>query len=146
MKKNKLFRVLMHAGFFLLFISLLACSKKETIVEERFPDGSEKIVKTYKVKGDDKSLIKEIRFYANGKKEFEGEYKNNLKHGEWTYWYKNGFVWSEGFFHEGKSDGIRKVYHENGQLYYEGEYDKGKAIGTWIFYDENGNEIKKESY
>lgn len=132
--------------YFVLCLFAVSCSQKETVVEERFPDGSDKLVVTYKVKGDDKEKIKELKYYPNGNKEYEGEYKNGKKHGEWIYWYKNGFVWSEGEFYEDKSDGIRKVYHENGQLYYEGEYDEGKQISKWTFYDENGNRIKVETY
>jgi antitoxin component YwqK of YwqJK toxin-antitoxin module len=144
--KNKTTQPLVIGLLLLFILSITACSHKETIVEEKFPDGSDKLVCTYKVKGDNKELIFEVQYYANGNKEYEGEYKDSLKHGDWIYWYENGFVWSEGFFYENKSDGIRKVYHENGQLYYEGEYDKGKQIGKWIFYDENGQRIKEETF
>jgi antitoxin component YwqK of YwqJK toxin-antitoxin module len=143
---NKTTQILSLALLLLFTLSITACGHKETIVEEKFPDGSDKVVRTYKIKGDKKELIFELKYYPNKNKEYEGEYKNDQKHGDWIYWYENGFVWSEGAFYENKSDGIRKVYHENGQLYYEGEYDKGKQVGKWVFYDENGKLIKEETF
>lgn len=127
------------SGFLFL---LLSCGKREIrIVEERWPDGREKIVRYYD--NSNNHLYKEERFYQNGNKQMQGTFRNGKKDGVWYYWYENGQLWSEGNFENGLSHGYRKVYYPNRQLYYEGEFQKGKAVGTWKFYDEQGRLIKQ---
>lgn len=133
--------------FFLFLLSvLISCSSGPEIrvVEQSWPSGREKIVKFYVEKGNQKELVKEIRYYQNGRKEIEGRYKNGKRHGKWTYWYDNGNVWSEGEYKNGKSHGYRKVYHPNGKLFYEGNYKNDKPVGAWKFYDEKGRFVKEE--
>ena len=52
----------------------------------------------------------------------KGYYRNNLKEGDWRYWF------------------------ENGQLSSFGHYNHGKRIGEWVFYRENGTVAARESY
>jgi antitoxin component YwqK of YwqJK toxin-antitoxin module len=132
--------------FFSLILFVFSCSSGPEIrvVEETWPGGKEKTVKYYKENGNTKILVREELFYENGSKQQEGTYKNEERHGSWTYWYDNGNIWSKGEFKNGKSEGIRQVYHPNGKLYYEGEYRDGKPVGVWKFYDEEGRFIKEE--
>jgi antitoxin component YwqK of YwqJK toxin-antitoxin module len=116
------------------------------IVEDTWPSGREKTVRFYSVKNDIKELLKEIKYYENGRKEVEGSYKKEKRHGKWIYWYDNGNVWSEGEFKTGLSHGYRKVYYPNGKLHYEGTFKDDKPVGTWKFYDEFGRFIKEEKY
>jgi len=144
MKSNRFF-----SGVFLVLLFLcFSCSSGPEIkvVEQSWPSGREKVVRFYVEKGDKKELVREIRYYENGKKEIEGKIKNGERHGQWTYWYDNGNMWSEGEYKDGKSHGYRKVYHPNGALFYEGKYKNDQPVGTWKFYDDQGRFVKEETY
>ncbi len=132
-----------------LFSALLlmtACSKTVEETTESYPDGSPLLVRTFKVRENVKEMIKEVRFYENHQKQYEGEFRNNKKDGRWTVWYNNGKVWSEGDFKNGVAHGERLNYYENGQLHIEGQYTDGKMSGTWITYDENGKVMSETDY
>ena len=57
---------------------------------------------------------KDEKYYSNGNKEYEIEYKNGIQ------------------------DGDTKTYYETGQLKYAGKYQGGKRIGKHISYYPNG--------
>lgn len=61
-------------------------------------------------------------FYENGKPRFKGIYKNNLMHGCWEF------------------------YRKNGTLMRSGSFKEGKQVGTWVTYDSNGKEYKKTEF
>jgi antitoxin component YwqK of YwqJK toxin-antitoxin module len=133
---------------FLLIFPLLffvSCQSKLTEeIIEKHPDGTPKLVRYYSIDGQVKELAKEIQYYPNHNKFYEGEFKNNRKNGSWTVWYQNGNIWSEGFYDNGLDDGKRTGYYETGKKHFEGRYKKGKMTGTWKFWDEKGvlaNEI-----
>ncbi|MCF8303168.1 MAG: hypothetical protein K9I94_07830 [Bacteroidales bacterium] len=133
----------------LLILTILitgACSTREKVIAEKFPDGSPKIIEIYEGSDQDKTLVKRIAYYDNEHKRVEGQFKNGEKNGQWTYWYESGHKWSEGYFKDGKSHGMRTVWHENGNKYIEGEYRKGKRIGKWKFWNEQGELIKTKDY
>ncbi len=135
-------------SFVLIFLLIqTACESKLTeVVEEKFADGSPKIVRFYKEVESKKVLVSETIYYPNHNKKIEGEFKNGERHGKWTAWFENGVLQSEGFFKEGKNSGIRKVYYENGNKYYEGKYKNDKPIGRWIFYNTNGSISQEIDY
>lgn len=60
--------------------------------------------------------------YAHGVLITKGFYKNDLKHGFWTY------------------------YDENGRIFQQGEYNNDKPIGKWITYYSNGSVQRIENY
>lgn len=127
-----------------LLIQLTSCSKTIKVVEETYPDGSPKLEKFYIEKSEtEKILQKEITYYSNKQKQSEGEFKDDKRHGKWTFWYSNGNKWSEGYFDNGLDDGERNMWYENGQIRIEGKYDKGKQVGIWKFWDEKGNLVKE---
>ena len=127
-----------------LFIQITSCKKTIKVVEETYPDGSAKLERVYIEKENDKKeLLSETTYYSNKQKQSEGEFKNEKRHGKWTFWYSNGNKWSEGYFAEGLDDGERTMWYENGQVRIEGKYDKGKQVGIWKFWDEKGALIKE---
>jgi antitoxin component YwqK of YwqJK toxin-antitoxin module len=133
----------------LFFPALLLISCKGKTVEEiteKYPDGTPKIVRYYQVDGQVKEMTKEIRYYPNHNKFYEGEFKNNRKDGKWTVWYQNGNVWSDGFFSKGLDDGQRIGYYENGGKHFAGKYNNGKMVGTWQFWDEKGALVRELDY
>jgi len=60
---------------------------------------------------DDKST----RWYENGQKEFEGNYKDGKLDGKWTLWHENGQKSAEVNYKDGKEDGKWTWWYENGQ-------------------------------
>lgn len=133
----------------LICISLMLFSCNGTVVEEvveSHPDGTPKLVKYYHEDGNVRDLVKEMQYYPNHNKFYEGEFKNNKKDGSWKVWYPNGNLWSEGFYLEGLDDGKRTAYYENGKVHFEGQYLKGEMKGLWKFYDESGNKINEVDY
>jgi antitoxin component YwqK of YwqJK toxin-antitoxin module len=132
---------------FLSSLFFMGCSEKprEEIVE-KFPDGTPKIVHYYRDNGKIKEKVREIQYYPNHNKFYDGEFKNDLKDGHWTVWYDNGNIWSDGYFIKGKDDGKRTGYYEDGKKHFEGKYDNGKLIGKWQFWDEKGVMVKDTIY
>ena len=66
--------------------------------------------------------------HENGQKQVEGNYKEGMKDGHWTYWYENGQKESEGNFKEGMEDGLWILWDENGQKKSEGNYKDGELV------------------
>ena len=48
-------------------------------VVKKYPNGDTLKVQYYYQKGENKEIVKEIEYYENGNKKFEGEYKNEKK-------------------------------------------------------------------
>ncbi len=133
----------------LIFVSLFLFSCTGDLVEEvveTHPDGTPKLVKYYQQDGNVRELVKEIQFYPNRSKFYEGDFKDNKKDGSWKVWYQNGNLWSEGFYDKGLDDGKRTAYYENGKVHFEGQYAKGEMVGVWKFYDEAGKMLNEIDY
>jgi antitoxin component YwqK of YwqJK toxin-antitoxin module len=136
-----------HFLLILLSLFLFACtgSLVEEVVET-LPDGTPKLVKYYKEDGGVRDLVKEIQYYPNHNKFYEGEFKDNKKDGKWKVWYENGNLWSEGSYKAGLDEGKRTAYFENGKVHFEGQYTAGEMTGRWVFYDETGKKVNEIDY
>lgn len=108
------------------------------VIIDTFDDGSPQTVKYFDQEVKVENLVKEVQFYPDGTKKYEGHYRNGEKHGKWVFWFDNGKVWSEGYFEHDIRTGKAFVYHKNGQLYYQGKYSNGKKEGVWKFYNNQG--------
>jgi antitoxin component YwqK of YwqJK toxin-antitoxin module len=119
------------------------------------PKGVEKVDATYengkpaKVSWVDTTngksdTLKKVEYYPNGNKKVEGSFKENLRDGKWTFWFKDGKVWSEGSFKKGKSEGFFNVFNEDGTKYMQSCYKNGIPDGCWTFFEKNIK--KKEVY
>jgi len=108
-------------------------------------------------------------YYASGKKESTGHYKNNTPDSIWTYYYENGHIKMRGTLVNNIPDGIWEYFYETGQLrkkgpisnnkkegkwqsYYEnaklktgGMYEQGKKAGIWNYFYEDGN-LKAQTF
>jgi antitoxin component YwqK of YwqJK toxin-antitoxin module len=129
----------------LLVIITFGCSRKK-VVESTYENGNPKIVKYYHKKGVNLLLDREVVFYENKQKKIEGEYKDELRTGQWKAWYENGTIWSEGDYKDGKRNGNGTFYHENGKKYIEGLYRDDIRVGAWRFYDTTGVLIKEVDF
>ncbi|MCX6226407.1 MAG: hypothetical protein NTV01_16940 [Bacteroidia bacterium] len=133
----------------MLAVALLLTGCKEKLLQETtetWPDGSPQKVSFFRVTGDKKEKVKEVRYFQSGKKEMEGEYAGGKKDGAWSSWFENGRKQSDGFFRNDMRNGKAIVYRENGCKYYEGTYSLGKLHGTWITYDTDGSQLKETLY
>jgi len=136
----------MYKFLLLIIFSLTLFSCEEKVEEEvtgRYPNGLPMKVNYFKWEGNDKVILKEVRYYQNGEKEIEGEYKDSKKDGKWTYWYDNGKKWSEGYFKNGLSDGHFTIWYKSGKKNYEAEYKEGKPHGKWVFFDYDNRPYKE---
>jgi len=77
-----------------------------------------------------------------GGKLYEGEWKNGKKHGQGTFWYKNGNMYV-GDFDNGLRHGSGKYIYKNGDVY-EGEFTKDKYNGYGVYSWKNGNRYEGE--
>lgn len=80
-----------------------------------------------------------VEYYANGLKKVEGEHRDGLRHGVWTYYYENGMKWSEGRYKNGVRDGYSIVYYENGRKKLEGQYEQDLQVGIWKVWNDDGS-------
>ena len=86
------------------------------------------------------------RWHDNGQKEGEGNYKDGKKHGLYIEWYENGQKREEGNYKEGNQDGLWTDWYENGQKWKEGTYKDGKEDGLWTKWYENGQKWAELNY
>jgi len=98
--------------------------------------------------------------YDNGQQKYQGAFRENKKHGKWTYWYCNGVKEREEEYVNGIADGkwqywdgrgkkcgeatfkdgtgMRTEWYENGNKEREERFKNGKKDGKWIYWFENG--------
>ena len=113
---------------------------------------------------------KVVKWYQNGQKKIEGEYKNGkpnglfiwwnqngqkkyqvviigikesyfIKEGNWISWNRNGQKSKEGTYQDNMKVGKWTTWHENGQNKSEGTYKDGELISSKCW-DEDGNECE----
>jgi len=88
----------------------------------------------------------ETSWFKNGQKQYETNYKNGMKNGLTTGWNRNGQKESEANFKNGKNDGLWTGWHENGQKEFEANWKNDKKDGLWTSWDKEGNVTKTETY
>ena len=130
----------------LVFLSTGCAAGLEEAVKESYEDGSPKVVQYFDNHGDDRQMVEEAYYYADGQLRMRGTYLDGEKHGTWTSWYNNGNKWSTGQYTSGRHDGITTTWPENGKKYYEGYYEQDVRTGIWRFWDEKGELIKEIDY
>lgn len=81
-----------------------------------------------------------VRYYPDGRKRMESEYRDGRMHGKWTWWYADGRKSAEARWRDGSRHGKRVEWYEDGRKKLEGEYRNGRRlrIRRW---DEDGNPI-----
>ncbi|RLD64291.1 MAG: hypothetical protein DRJ01_01345 [Bacteroidetes bacterium] len=127
---------------FLVFIS--ACTGKiEKRVVSTFDNGNPKKIEYYKIKSNNKVIVKEENYYSNGKIKMSGDFYNNKRDGKWIVWYENGNKWSEGYFKNGLRDKESTIWYENGNKQIHGFYKDGKTDKTWTFWNKDAEIVKE---
>ena len=83
--------------------------------------------KDYKRKKEsNKKEGKQIRYYDNGKKWVELNFKNGLREGTRFTWHRNGQLKSELNYVQGKKHGVQKWWEKSGKILNEKIYVNGK--------------------
>ena len=81
-------------------------------------------------------------FHPNGRKLYEGMWKNDVWHGKGVQYYYNGNKY-EGDFYNGERHG-EGVYYARGKISYEGGWKDDQRHGQGIFYYYNGGRYEGE--
>ncbi len=87
-----------------------------------------------------------IRTDKDGTKIYEGDFKDGLETGTFTYYYADGTVRIRNTYTE---PGVRcnhEAYDERGHLLARGQYDRRNRDGKWQFYAEDGRLVKEATY
>jgi antitoxin component YwqK of YwqJK toxin-antitoxin module len=87
-----------------------------------------------------------VDFWANGQKQSEGQYKDGLRTGRWTFWDANGVKTGETEFLNNDYHGQRVEFHPNGAKKLEQTWVNGKREGVEAFYAEDGRKVSEARY
>ena len=77
-------------------------------------------------------------WYANGQRQVEGAYEQDVPLGRFIWWHENGQKALEGSFDDGKQDGPWSWWYPSGQKSIEGYYVSGAPTGRWTWWKEDG--------
>ncbi len=116
--------------------------KKEGTWQEWYTDGTS-------AKGEYKNDLKQgnwVLYQTNGKIQANGNFTNGDKEGPWTIFHENGSKHSEGKFVNDKKEGTWVFYLKNGQKECEGLYENGQEHGIWKFYNDKGEIYRQEKF
>ncbi|MBI5363920.1 MAG: toxin-antitoxin system YwqK family antitoxin [Planctomycetes bacterium] len=81
---------------------------------------------------------REVKYFANGEKLCEGEWKHGEKHGAWRFYYESGAIKSETFYGDRRTPTTMTFWHPNGQISLQGPAINGSRQGTWRLWRKNG--------
>jgi len=110
---------------FVLLLALAGCAAKKVNFDQLQDRNG-----LYYLVNEDKPYNGEVVSYVSGKVEFEGDVKNGLKEGIWSYYYPTGQKKMEGQFSDGLKEGTWTFWKENGQPELTEVYKMGKRLGN----------------
>lgn len=87
-----------------------------------------------------------IRTDKDGSKIFEGDFKDGLETGTFTYYYSDGTVRIRNTYTEPGRVCQHEAYDEQGRLMARGQYNQRNRDGLWQFFAEDGRLVKEASY
>lgn len=79
-------------------------------------------------------------------KDYEGEFREDVQHGLWTYYYSTGVKESFGFFKQGKKDSTWIFLYPTGEKWKEGFFKEDLKNGKWTTWFENGKKLQEGNY
>jgi len=109
----------------------------------------------YAPNDDEPYTGKVFDFYENGQKKLDGNYRNGLMNGKWTYYHENGQIYVQGRFIDGDGSNLSElsgvpfngrtgrwnVWFKNGQKESEGTYRNGNLIGKFEIWLDDGTKV-----
>jgi antitoxin component YwqK of YwqJK toxin-antitoxin module len=95
-----------------------------------------------------KELVKPNFDFWNGQATYTviGKEGQNQRHGEWTWWHRNGQKQMEGRFVSDQPAGVFTWWYSNGQMQLTGEYLDGLQNGKFTWWHTNGSKMMEGEY
>jgi antitoxin component YwqK of YwqJK toxin-antitoxin module len=87
-----------------------------------------------------------MKWYDNKQPKLQGQYKDGLQVGQFTWWHPNGNKQIEGFYVDGKKNRLWTWWYENGMKQVEGAYEDDEPIGRWRSWHADGQLRKEENF
>ena len=87
-----------------------------------------------------------IGFSDDGIKVYEGEYKNDKRHGPCRWYFPNGKLNMVAYYIDDKKNGLCITYYKNEKLKCVGHYKDNNKISIWFYWDEHGVLTSTEKY
>ncbi len=128
---------------------------KLEIRTDYYPDGSVKVVGTYKDgipegvrrEYDEEGNIKKSYIFRNGKIVGEGIFTDGgMREGNWKEYYPDGTLKALGSYHNDERVGQWKFYYQGGQLEELGAYINGKPDSVWRWFYKSGKVLRVETF
>ena len=123
------------------FLWLVSCGDGTT--KSYWDDGSLKSALRYE---DGKLNGECCWYYANGNRQMQAEYKDDLKHGHSLRWYENGSLAEDCWYKAGELDSVYRSYSAKGNLALETYYVDGKLNGKYMKWYDNGQVYQDGQY
>jgi len=121
-------------------------SNKVWTAHDYYMSNQIQMIGTFKSKKFTTKLGHFIYFYENGRKDSEGDYKNNKNEGTWIYWHENGQKKSEGVFRNDLKQDKWTYWHDNGQKESEGLYIDDNEENKWEYWFESGEKLSEGKF
>ena len=87
-----------------------------------------------------------VRVDKDGSKIYEGDFKDGLETGTFTYYYHDGTVRIRNTYTEPGTVCNHEAYDEQGRLLAKGTYNRRNRDGRWQFFSEDGRLLKETDY
>lgn len=85
-------------------------------------------------------------WYTNGQRKMVGQYREDVRVGDFKWWHENGQRALAGRYDDGLKQGGWTWWHDNGIKAIEGVYESDKPVGQWTWWDEEGQVSNQEDY
>ncbi|MDP1745631.1 MAG: hypothetical protein Q8L90_08640 [Bacteroidota bacterium] len=87
-----------------------------------------------------------IKFSANKKKLYDGNFVNDVPEGKFIYFTEAGIPWAITIFSQKGKVGYNQHFSAAGKLVGEGKYLNQKKDSLWKFYNDGGKLVSVENY
>jgi antitoxin component YwqK of YwqJK toxin-antitoxin module len=85
-------------------------------------------------------------YYKNGQKAMEGEFDNDIPKGTFAWWHPNGQRAIEGTYADGLQHGRWSWWYASGKRFLQGSYEEGRQTGDWTRWNITGEVAENVSY
>jgi len=129
--------------YLIILFALISCEPTTVVMVDDFYENGNPERINYYSDIDQSELLRKELYYESGQLRLVGNYKNNIKHGQWLYYFENGNKSDESWYSNGLINGRSTSFYLNGKLRSSGYYQKGERTRMWTYFNEKGQLIKK---
>lgn len=87
-----------------------------------------------------------IKYDANKKKVFDGNFINDIPTGKFVYYYPTEEIKAINIFSKNGTVSYAEYFHQTGKTMGKGKYVNEKKDSTWTYYDEEGVLLSQETF